>query len=129
MKQYYIYGILDAKKKRGYIGATSDLNKRIKQHEYLLKRNRHFNRELQRDYNAGNDFVFTEITRFKSDTEIKKILEYLFIDSMGKSGYHVYNYSYTDSYIKLATAAACFLLRWGKIREYMKNGILIKKVA
>ena len=46
-----IYGLICLKNNKIYIGQTECLNKRIKNHFYQLKSNKHTNPYLQQDFN------------------------------------------------------------------------------
>ena len=53
-----VYMIYNVNNHRVYIGETHDFAERATQHKYHLLGNRHPNKQLQIDFNAGNDFVF-----------------------------------------------------------------------
>lgn len=53
-----IYQIINLKNKKIYIGASIDIENRIKSHFYSLKANKHENREMQKDYNNNIDNVY-----------------------------------------------------------------------
>lgn len=51
-----IYAIYNINKKMYYIGSSKDTANRIKRHFSDLKKNRHHNINMQKDYNAGDQF-------------------------------------------------------------------------
>ena len=55
-----IYKITCLKNKRVYLGASVDIQKRFSVHQSLLKRNKHFNSRIQKDFNkyGENEFGF-----------------------------------------------------------------------
>ncbi|WP_373478291.1 GIY-YIG nuclease family protein [Geminocystis sp.] len=48
-----VYGLLNQKRTKIYIGSTNNLRRRVQQHESLLKNRSHHNKELQEHYNLG----------------------------------------------------------------------------
>lgn len=61
-----------------YVGSTSNLNGRINQHKFLLKNNKHFNKNLQLMYNESNEINITiEAARTREDAYIleQKIID------------------------------------------------------
>lgn len=72
-----IYGILIGN--RTYIGSTKrNIWVRIKEHERLLKWEKHYNKNMQRAYNKFNDIVFFVIEYCNPDDVCKR--EQYFID-------------------------------------------------
>lgn len=74
-----IYIIKNLNSGKCYIGKTHDLHSRILSHKNALKRNKHNNKSMQDDYNAGNRFEFdilfeTEYTRSKEPHSLDRVL-------------------------------------------------------
>lgn len=53
-----VYMLYNISNHRVYIGETHNFRERAQQHSCNLKGNKHSNKELQQDYNSGNEFVF-----------------------------------------------------------------------
>lgn len=74
-----IYAIINLKEGRSYYGASTDIYRRKTQHKDKLINNRHFNAELQKDWNEqkGEQFKFAiieEVTENLYEAEAKWIL-------------------------------------------------------
>lgn len=59
---YTIYKLINKTNGKTYTGCTEQFDIRIKTHFRLLKRNKHYNLSLQKDYNNGDHFGFIQIT-------------------------------------------------------------------
>jgi len=57
-KKAGVYEIYNNYSKKSYIGSSKNLDKRIKEHKRNLKNNKHYNKHLQRAYNAYGDSCF-----------------------------------------------------------------------
>lgn len=55
----FIYGIRSNENGRIYIGQTKDINKRMTRHRSRLRKNKHFNKPLQEDFNKYGYDNFT----------------------------------------------------------------------
>lgn len=58
-----IYRVVNTSKNKYYIGSTSNLKRREKQHFSMLKNNVHNNKGMQEDFNAGDTFIFEVVKR------------------------------------------------------------------
>lgn len=92
-----VYLIKNLNNGKTYIGKASDAIHRVTGHYYSLRKGNHNIREMQEDFDAGNEFEIKMLCPFnKKDHDRKtKALETFFIlqyDGVGK-GYNVtYNY-------------------------------------
>ncbi len=66
-----IYVLINNKNNNWYIGSSINIIRRIKEHFYELKNNKHFNKRLQNSYNKYKNFYAIIIEKCK-----KKDLEY-----------------------------------------------------
>lgn len=55
---YHIYAIINKINNKFYVGRSQDVNNRIKTHFYLLNKNMHFNKNLQKDWNLYGELNF-----------------------------------------------------------------------
>lgn len=89
---YYIYKIENLQNGKKYIGLTNNIKRRRARHFTDLKRNRHDNHFLQKEYNIyGKDsFVFS--VEFKGEVDFKTIsekeIEYIEKYDSYKNGYN-----------------------------------------
>lgn len=58
-----VYIIVNLDNKKVYIGSTRNILRRLKEHEYKLRKNNHHVGELQKDYNDGNLFIAYPLTK------------------------------------------------------------------
>lgn len=68
-----IYMLYNINNHKVYIGETHNFRNRAINHKYNLSSNKHSNKKLQNDFNAGNDFVFVileDMGEFCSDTDL-----------------------------------------------------------
>ena len=92
-----VYLIRNLHNGKAYVGMASDAVRRIASHYYSLRKGNHDIRELQMDYDAGNEFEIKTLCFFdkKDHTRKTKALETFFIlqcDGV-KNGYNTtYNY-------------------------------------
>lgn len=66
-----IYAIINTDKKKIYIGSSQNVQSRIKSHMYLLKKNKN-PKDIQRDYNNGDHFIFTQICDLGESCQLKQ---------------------------------------------------------
>lgn len=70
-KKSGIYQIRNIKNDKVYIGQSIDLDKRINNHKYHLKRNTHYNKALQNSFNKhGEDSFFFEVLEECNTSEL-----------------------------------------------------------
>jgi len=64
-----IYKIENLKKQKIYVGKSTNILKRFRTHKYFLKNNKHYNKELQQDWNVfkENDFIFETIQTYNRE--------------------------------------------------------------
>ena len=88
-----VYAIKCKQNNRYYIGSSQSIYNRMQQHNGLLKRGLHFNRSLQKDFNAGYDFECSIIQEFNNQEpqQIMIAIEYLYILELYKKGLQLYN--------------------------------------
>jgi len=63
----FIYGIRNSVNGKIYIGQTKDINKRMTRHRSRLRKNKHFNKPLQEDFNkyGYNNFTLENIEKIE----------------------------------------------------------------
>lgn len=95
-----IYEILNIKTNKRYIGSSSDIERRWKEHDRMLKSNKHHSIKIQRSYNKTKDkAIFTyNILEIVEDIKILHKREQFYIDKYD-SFYNGYNCSMVDSII------------------------------
>lgn len=82
-EEYTIYIIENIITGRKYIGLTSAYNGRISNHKSLLKNGKHFNTELQEDYNDHDESVFTfKVMEYCNNKEIAELTEAYYVDKL-----------------------------------------------
>ena len=64
-----IYAIINNENCRAYIGESRQPINRFYQHLRTLKNGTHANKELQKDYNKGNSFIFKRLREYREDDE------------------------------------------------------------
>lgn len=77
-----------------YVGISSDIPKRWQQHRRELTRDRHKNKQLQRDWNKWGEWAFIWDLQFYTPTTSREALErieQLKIKKILKEGHYVYN--------------------------------------
>lgn len=67
-----IYRIINIRTKKSYIGNTKNLRTRLAEHIYTLKNNKHYNIQLQTDFNLGDEFQIEVLVVLKRDDNRKK---------------------------------------------------------
>ena len=94
-----IYAIKCINTNKYYIGSSSAVINRYKQHVELLEKGRHHCTTLQNDYNAGYYFEIYVVHKINigTDPDLIIISEYLTMIELYKSGIELYN---SDSLIK-----------------------------
>lgn len=58
-----VYAIVNRRSGKEYIGSSKNIRKRIERHMYQLKVGKHYNKDLQSDYAAGDKFDFILLHR------------------------------------------------------------------
>lgn len=88
-----IYAIMNREKMSVYIGQTTDINARAKQHDEQLTSKTHVNKALQQDADNGTKLNFIVLQRLPEDTKENelKLLEKLFMLDFVNSGFVLYN--------------------------------------
>jgi predicted GIY-YIG superfamily endonuclease len=74
-----IYKILNTNTNKIYIGSSNDIERRFKEHLYLLKNNKHHSTKLQRSYNKTKDknvFKFEIIEEVQDESKLKEREQY-----------------------------------------------------
>jgi len=74
-----IYEIVNVENNRKYIGCTKDFNLRMNNHFCSLRRNKHHNKKLQKDFNKLGEWCFTAKKIIEIDEEYAFELESFFI--------------------------------------------------
>ena len=100
MKKQGIYEILNTKTNKRYIGSSSNIERRWKEHDSMLRHNKHHSIKLQRSYNRTkykSVYQYNIIETVTNTKELHKI-EQLYIDKYD-SFYNGYNCSMVDSII------------------------------
>ncbi len=67
-----IYKITNIRTEKSYIGNTKNLRTRLAEHIYTLKNGKHYNLELQSDFNAGDEFRLEVLAVMKKNDSRKK---------------------------------------------------------
>ena len=87
-----IYAIINNENRRVYIGESKQPINRFYQHLRTLKNGTHANKELQKDYNKGNSFIFKRLREYKEgDEETIRYYELLYMDIFREQGIELYN--------------------------------------
>lgn len=88
-----VYAIKCKQNNRYYIGSSQNIYYRMQQHNGLLKRGLHFNRSIQKDYNADCDFSVIILVRFENNENqaIRETIEHLYMIELLTYGYNLYN--------------------------------------
>lgn len=89
-KESGIYMIYNIYKHKAYIGQTHNFRNRALSHKRNLKSGTHSNRQLQKDYNDGDNFIFSIIHITKSETDLR-ILESEYIYAFQRRYVKLYN--------------------------------------
>jgi group I intron endonuclease len=98
-----IYQILNKINGRVYIGSSKNLEKRLAQHRYELKKGIHHNKFLQNDFNKlGKDFSNVEFSVIENEENFEKRLEleYKYISLSSKEKDSCYNHDKTPKALK-----------------------------
>ena len=126
-----VYLIRNLHNGKAYVGMASDAVRRIAGHYYSLRKGNHDIRELQMDYDAGNEFEIKTLCFFdkKDHTRKTKALETFFIlqcDGV-KNGYNTtYNYPSAERAYEIVENNAEYIigcLRKNRIRFKLQYGI------
>ena len=128
-----------------YIGCSIDINKRIRTHIYLLKKNSHFNKKLQKDFNKFlihsfcfsvlenvNNHLLLQAKKKLTNLEIVKILKNKFNIKLSKTSVTnvINNITWIDD--NFQTTNRRNKLNWNivkYIRKYYKPGINCKNIS
>ena len=87
-----IYAIINNENCRAYIGESRQPINRFYQHLRTLKNGTHANKELQKDYNKGNSFIFKRLREYKEDDEETiRYYELFYMDIFREQGIELYN--------------------------------------
>lgn len=87
-----IYAIINNENGRAYIGESRKPINRFYQHLRTLKNGTHANKELQKDYDKGNSFIFKRLREYKGDDEETiRYYELLYMDIFREQGIELYN--------------------------------------
>ena len=86
-----IYMLYNLNSHRVYIGKTHNFNHRSTTHKLNLKKNAHTNKDLQQDFNKGDNFAFVILEDMGAD----------FTDEQIRIKEKLYMYAFLDNYIKL----------------------------
>lgn len=131
IKPSCVYLIRNLHNGKAYVGMASDAVRRIAGHYYSLRKGNHDIRELQMDYDAGNEFEIKTLCFFdkKDHTRKTKALETFFIlqcDGV-KNGYNTtYNYPSAERAYEIVENNAEYIigcLRKNRIRFKLQCGI------
>ena len=87
-----IYAIINNENRRAYIGESRQPINRFYQHLRTLKNGTHANKELQKDYNKGNSFIFKRLREYREDDEETiRYYELFYMDIFREQGIELYN--------------------------------------
>ena len=87
-----IYCLKNERSGKIYIGSSKNINRRIDQHIAALKAGRHENAEMQADYNNGDRFLASVVTRAVCDHKAELFTkEAETINRMKREGRSLYN--------------------------------------
>ena len=93
-----IYMIRNMNNGRVYIGSSENIEKRWKQHQYQLKNNRHQNKNMQKDYNNGDYFIYGLIKDTFPDRRQLLLEENLMINRFIDNNIELYNAAFSWSH-------------------------------
>ena len=79
-----------------YIGATRNINKRIKEHIRKLEQGCHQNKLLQKDYDNGNKFEYLDLKHCSVDELNKNELYYINKYNSIENGYNIIYQGHSD---------------------------------
>jgi group I intron endonuclease len=87
-----IYIIRNNVNNKIYVGSTNDLNRRLRNHKFLLEAGKHHSKHLQNAYNKyGKENFLFEVYKKVNENELlieeQKVLDYL--RPFGKNGYNI----------------------------------------
>lgn len=97
-----IYGIINENSGKMYIGSSGDIGRRIKTHQADLRAGRHCNKELQEDYNNGQNLIYKTLKEIPVNLRAELLnQEATAIDQAKSEGKELYNIEevYHDHYI------------------------------
>lgn len=87
-----VYRITNTAKGKSYIGSAKNIRKRILEHCSRLTAQNHQNKELQKDFNAGDDFTVSVLERVDvSFSKEIKLHELQWIEGAKRKGERLYN--------------------------------------
>ena len=91
-----IYALYNTNKNIYYIGSSQNIEKRIDQHLWSLKKKRHYNKKMQEDYNNGDQFEGCILYSMATDNkrELQKQEEH-YIDWYRRKRKPLYNVIYS----------------------------------
>lgn len=88
-----IYMLLNLYNNKFYIGSTNNISKRVYEHFYLLEKNTHYNKYLQRSYNKHSTYFIPLLIEKVDDIERLRDIEQSWIDDLvaydNKIGYNI----------------------------------------
>ena len=132
MKKYFkipkykgagIYGVVNIEDMKIYIGQTTNVHNRAKQHLQSLEHKSHHNTELQKDSDKSLRFlVLYEVP----DSEIKylKLLEKLYMLEAHEKGYKLYNIQGSTEVDELSKSIVNDALYYFNTNRNIENAIL-----
>ena len=95
MEKGYIYMIINNINNKIYIGQTKDVERRFKHHKIYLKNEKHYNKQLQEDYNKYGDDNFDYIVLCECDPKyLNEMEEYYIFELMSYDKNIGYNKTY-----------------------------------
>lgn len=86
-----VYAIQNVTKGIFYIGSSENIENRWKQHQTMLKNNKHFNKKLQNDYNDGDVLIYGLIKDTFPDRRQLLYEEQFYIRNWKRNGIKLYN--------------------------------------
>lgn len=84
-----VYSLLCVATGKRYVGRSDEIGIRVMSHVYILRKNNHYNKKLQSDFNLYGESAFTYEILEESEPSILKEVEQSYIDRLGKS--NLYN--------------------------------------
>ena len=86
-----VYAIIDIKNFCAYVGSSSNIKTRLKNHLCLLRLGKHQNKQLQQDFNSGAKFDFVVLEKNNANKRLLLAKEYLYMLDMIENGFILYN--------------------------------------
>lgn len=122
-----IYAIMNRKKMTVYVGQTTNLKNRAKQHDEQLYKGNHVNKELQLSAKQGETLDFITLLRLPTGTseDELKLLEKLFMFDFLNAGFTLYNETMNDRQVVMQNIVMMLSMHY-RTREMVSDAYMDK---